>query len=163
MKSASIASVLALAVSGANAADSDQAAFLTNLVSDYDSHKTEYLNFFKTATGYPPELRKLAMDVRTYKDDSYTTILDDSDYNFSSLSAYATNLPWYSRLEGKEGSGSGSGSSSGSGSGSSSSSGSGSSSSGSSSSSAGSTSGGAGSAVVVPVGAALGAFAIALL
>lgn len=147
MKSASLASVLALAVSGANAADSNEAAFLTRLVSDYDSHKTEYFDFFKTATGYPPELTKLAMDVRTYKDDSYTTILDDSNYNFDSLSAYATNLPWYSRIEGKEGSGSGSGSSS----------------SRASSSSAGSTSGGAGSAVVVPVGAALGAFAIALL
>lgn len=142
MKFSSVASVVALAASGAKAAaNSEEVDFLTKLVSDYDDNKKQYLNFAKTATDMPKDLTKLALAVNTYKDDSYTTLLEDSDIDVSSLMNYASELPWYSRLE-KGASASGSGSSG----------------------SSGSTSaGGAGSALVAPVGAALGAVALALM
>ncbi|PSK35826.1 hypothetical protein C7M61_004308 [Candidozyma pseudohaemuli] len=142
MKFASLASVLALAASGVKAANSEDAEFLTKLVSDYDAHKTQYLAFARTASA-PAELTELATKVATYKDDSYTTLLDNTDYDISALKDFATELPWYTRLEA-----SGSG---------------GSSESGSSDSSKSTTAGGAGSAMVAPVGAAVGAFVIALL
>lgn len=143
MKFASLASVLALAASGVKAANSDDVEFLTKLVSDYDSHKTQYLAFARTASA-PSELTELATQVATYKDDSYTTLLDNSEYDISALKNFATELPWYSRLEASGSSGS-------------------SSESGSSDSSKSTSAGGAGSAMVAPVGAALGAFALALL
>ena len=53
----------------------------------------------------------------TYTDDSYTTLLNDDSLNVSNLEAYATSLPWYSRIQADAGGkGSASGSASGSGS-----------------------------------------------
>lgn len=141
------------------AADQSEVDFLTALVSDYNDHKTEYFNFIRTATGYPPDLTRLAVEIRTYTDDSYTTLLDDGGLNGDSLMSYATNLPWYSRVAAAAGEDSGSGSGS---SGSSASSGSSSASSGSSSSSSPSLTGGSGK-YVAPAGALVGAAAILLL
>lgn len=78
---------------------SDDVDFLTGLVNDYKSHTKDYLNFIQTADSVPAALTSLAIQVATYTDDSYTTLLDDDDINVSSLKAFATELPWYSRLE----------------------------------------------------------------
>lgn len=169
------------------AAESQEIAFLTALVSDYKGHGGDYLNFFGTASDVPGALSSLAMQVRTYKDDSYTTLLDNSDINIGELESYATNLPWYTRVASAAGitgdlvaaeTGAGSGSASGSASATGSGSGSGSSaasitsagssataasSSASASHSGSSSSGGAGSAVYAPLGVVLGAAAVALM
>ncbi|SGZ58960.1 CIC11C00000003946 [Sungouiella intermedia] len=80
------------------AAEQSEVNFLTALVSDFNEHKTEYVSFIKTATGYPADLTHLAIEIRTYTDDSYTTLLDGDNINVESLMSYATNLPWYSRV-----------------------------------------------------------------
>lgn len=189
MKLSAIAASTALAISGVRA-DADD-TFITALVSDYANHQTQYFSFLMTATGYPSDLTKLALEVTKYTDDGYTTLLDSSQVD--ELRSYVTNFPWYSsRLEavatatgsGSEstadsdssaaaGSGASSGASATSGSGSGSASASSGSKSASSSkaasssaasSSAGSSSaGGAGAAVIAPVGAILGAAALVLL
>ncbi|CAH2350338.1 repressed By RIM101 protein 2 [[Candida] railenensis] len=179
--------LVATLAASVKAANSEDVAFLTALVSDYKGHGSDYLNFFGTASDVPGALSSLAQQVRTYKDDSYTTLLDNSDINIGELESYATNLPWYTRVAsaagitgdlaaGETGSGSGSASATGSGSGSGSGSAAASvtsavssatadsSSSASASSSAGSTSsGGAVSAAYAPLGVVLGAAAVALM
>ncbi|KAK6460057.1 Seripauperin and TIP1 family-domain-containing protein [Scheffersomyces coipomensis] len=80
------------------AADSSDAAFLTAFVGDFNSNKKEYIQFIATATGVPAVVTSLALEVATYTDDSYTTLLDDPNINVSSLEAFATNLPWYTRI-----------------------------------------------------------------
>lgn len=151
MKISSIVAGAQLAALGM-AADQSEVDFLTALVSDYDSHMTEYFNFIRTATGYPPELTRLAIEIRTYTDDSYTTLLDDG-LNGDALMSYATNLPWYSRVAAAAGQDGGSGSGS---------SGSASADSGSSHASSDSATGGSGK-YVAPAGALVGAAAILLL
>ncbi|CAH6722653.1 repressed By RIM101 protein 2 [[Candida] jaroonii] len=83
---------------------SDDVDFLTGLVNDYKSHTADYLKFIQTADSVPAALTSLAVQVATYTDDSYTTLLADSDINVSSLKAFATELPWYSRIEEDDGS-----------------------------------------------------------
>lgn len=138
--SAVLLTAFAAAVSAANLQD---VAFLTALVSDYDDHKKEYISFFQTARSVPSELTKLAVEVVTYTDDLYTTLLDDSSLDVSSLKNYATNFPWYSRIEAEAGE------------------------SGSSLSAlslaAGSSSAGSGANMLAPAGALLGAVGILLL
>ena len=96
----------------------------------------------------------------TYTDDSYTTLLNDDSLNVSNLEAYATSLPWYSRIQadaGGSGSGSGSAKSTASAEKSSGSSAS------ASSNAGGSSSKGGVSELVAPVGAVVGALAVALM
>ncbi|GBL52566.1 putative beta-1,6-N-acetylglucosaminyltransferase [Candidozyma auris] len=144
MKFSNVAGLAAFAVSGAQAADSEAVDFLTKLVSDYDDNKKQYLSFFHTASNVPEILTSIARNIPTYTDDSYTTLLDNSGVDVSSLMSYATNLPWYERIEGGSKSGSGS-------------------SSGSSSKASSSSAGGAGSVVMAPLGAVAGAVALVLL
>lgn len=99
MKFSTVATITGLLATGAAAAESDQVAFLTALVGDFKDHKGDYLKFYQTASDVPAILTSLVKQVGTYKDDSYTTLLDNSDINVASLSSYATNLPWYSRIE----------------------------------------------------------------
>lgn len=80
------------------AANQDDVDFLTALVSDYDENKKQYVDFIRTANDVPADLIRLATQVVTYTDDLYTTLLDGDDVNVSSLKAFATELPWYSRL-----------------------------------------------------------------
>lgn len=123
-----ITSLCLLLATSVHAAGEQEVAFLTALVGDYQSHRTEYIKYFATATGIPGALSTLATQVLTYTDDSYTTLLNGNNaVNVGELESYATNIPWYTRIEaaaGDSGSGSNSGSGSGSGSGSDSSSGS---------------------------------------
>lgn len=102
-----VALLAAAGFSVANAAvDQSQVDFLTALVGDYNSHKREYLNYFQTAKDVPTALSHLAVQVRTYTDDSYTTLLADLSIDVPSLQSYATQLPWYSRVAAEVGGGS---------------------------------------------------------
>lgn len=87
----------------------DDVAFLTKFVSDVKANPRDYLNFLQTATGVPPGITQLAMQVRTYRDDSYTTLVNSKQLGL--IESFATGLPWYSlRLAGADadaGSGSG--------------------------------------------------------
>lgn len=145
MKFSTVASLFTLAVSGVQADKSEEINFLTALVDDYNDHKKEYLNFAKTAKDAPPDLTKLALQVKTYTDDSYTTLINNDDIHVLSLMDFATELPWYSRLDKDAPASSGGGSSKSS-----------------SKGSLSSSSGGVGS-VVAPVGAVLGAAALILM
>lgn len=87
--------------------------FLTVLVGDYNSNRKDYIDFIRTAASVPPEVTLLALQVATYTDDSYTTMLTNTDLDVATLRSFATRLPWYTRLE-KELSSAGSSGSSGS-------------------------------------------------
>lgn len=78
------------------AADADDVDFLTNLVNDYKSNTGDYADFIRTASSVPAVISSLALDVATYTDDSYTTMLDDDGLDIDSLEDFATELPWYS-------------------------------------------------------------------
>ncbi|KAK6205025.1 Seripauperin and TIP1 family-domain-containing protein [Scheffersomyces amazonensis] len=86
-------------VSISQAADQSDVNFLTAFVGDFKDHRGEYILYLATATNVPPEVTSLALEIATYTDDSYTTILDDPEIDISSLEAFATNLPWYTRIE----------------------------------------------------------------
>lgn len=145
---AGLASICAVAA----AAASSDVAFLTALVSDFEDNKKEYVQFLVTADDVPAGLTELAVEVGTYTDDSYTTLLDDSDINVTELRSFATELPWYSRIAAAVG-GSVAGSASGSGS-----------TSGSSTSTGSSSSSGAdASTYAASAGAFLGAVALILM
>lgn len=151
----------ALCASVVKAADSDDVEFLTNLVNDYKSNTAEYASFLRTASSIPGALTSLALQVATYTDDSYTTLLEDDDIDVDSLEDFATELPWYSRIAHDDSDDSDDESSSSSGSSGSSSSSSSSGSSSAASSSATSTDGV--NMLVAPAGAFLAAAAVALL
>lgn len=148
----------------ASEAASSDVQFLTALVGDYQDHKSDYIKFFATAKDVPGDLSTLATKVLTYTDDSYTTLLNDDSLNVSNLEGFATSLPWYTRIQAEAG---GKGSASGSGSGSAKSTASAEKSSGSSASAsktAGSSSATGGvSELIAPVGAVVGALAVALM
>ncbi|EEQ41440.1 hypothetical protein EJF18_70025 [Clavispora lusitaniae] len=149
MKLSTLVSAGAIAVSSAAAADSSEVQFLTAFVGDFQSNKKDYLGFIKTAENVPPQLTSLAIKVATYKDDSYTTLLDNSQVNVPQLMSFATELPWYSRIEAEAGiSAKGSSTKDHSS---------------SSASSSSSSSKGAGASMIAPAGAVLGAAALLLL
>lgn len=77
--------------------------FLTKLVLDIKANPKDYLNYVQTATAsIPDDLTPLALQVRTYTDDSYTTLVDSGEK--SQLLAFMTGLPWYSsRILGETG------------------------------------------------------------
>lgn len=155
MKFSTIASIAGFVATGAHAAESGQVAFLTALVGDFKLHKGDYLKFAQTASDVPEALTSLVKQVATYKDDSYTTLLNDNKIDVSSLSGFATNLPWYSRIESEAGIKGASGGSK--------SKGSSSSTSKSKSSSAATSSKDGASKMALPVGAIVGAAAVALM
>lgn len=97
--SLSAAALLLSATSGVQAADQAEVNFLTALVDDYQAHKTEYIKFLATATSIPLELATIATQVLTYTDHSYTTLLDNPDLDFGKVESFASELPWYTRLE----------------------------------------------------------------
>ena len=101
-------------ISSALAVDQSDVQFLTALVGDYQEHKTDYIRFFGTANDVPGALSTLATQVLTYTDTSYTTLLDNNQLNIGQLESYATNIPWYTRIEAAAGGSGGSGGSSGS-------------------------------------------------
>lgn len=90
---------LATFILSARAADQSDVQFLTALVGDYQDHRTDYIKFFGTADDVPGVLSTLATQVLTYTDTSYTTLLDNNDLNIGQLESYATNIPWYTRIE----------------------------------------------------------------
>ncbi|RCK59461.1 hypothetical protein Cantr_07451 [Candida viswanathii] len=166
----SLAALFASLVASADVPQS-QIDFFTALVGDYQDHKTEYIRYFATAQDVPDQLKTIATQVLTYTDDSYTTLLENESLNVPELESYATELPWYSRLEEAAG-GAASASATGRGSGSASASatskaasasGSGSSSATSSASATTTSAAGNANGIIAPVGAALGALAVALM
>lgn len=75
----------------------EEIMFFTNLVSDVNNNGADYFMFLRTANiDIPKIFGSLANEVRTYSDDSYTTMLDDPDFDFSSLANWVTHLNWYS-------------------------------------------------------------------
>lgn len=77
--------------------DDDDVQFLTKLVNDYKDHTKDYLQFVRTASSVPDQFSSLALEVATYTDDSYTTLLDDVDID--PLESFASEFPWHTRLE----------------------------------------------------------------
>lgn len=144
--------------------DSDDVHFLTQLVNDYKLHTGEYASFIRTAKSIPNQFSSLAVQVATYTDDSYTTLLDKDNMDIDDLEDFASEFPWYTRLDvGGDGSDD-EGSASGAGSGSTTSGSSSETSDGSDSDSEDSSSSTDGvRALVAPLGAVLGAVGIALL
>ncbi|KAL6454587.1 hypothetical protein SBY92_004054 [Candida maltosa Xu316] len=149
------------------AADQSQVDFLTAFVGDFQDHKTEYVKYFATAQGIPPELSTLATQVLTYTDQSYTTLLDNDNLDVNNLISYASGIPWYTRIQAEIANGSGSPSGSASetaGASASANATSAASSVASSATSTGSSTSHAGSAnIIAPVGAIVGALAVALM
>lgn len=92
-----IASAVSLGV--VRAVDSSDVAFFTALVEDLKSNQGQYMSFVMTANSIPPQVTSLAMRIRTYTDDAYTTLLQDTRYDVTSLQDFATELPWYSRIQ----------------------------------------------------------------
>ncbi|KAK6198571.1 Seripauperin and TIP1 family-domain-containing protein [Scheffersomyces amazonensis] len=82
--------------------DSSELAFLTRFVGDAKSHLPDYIGYLQTATvSVPTGLTALAIQVQTYTNDAYTTLLSEAGINVSQLESFATGLPWYSsRLAG---------------------------------------------------------------
>lgn len=103
MQLSTVALLTVASAAAAHAAAASEVAFLTALVGDYNSHKKDYLDFVQTAANVPSALSGLALQVRTYTDDSYTTLLDNSAINVPQLELYATNLPWYTRIQAEVG------------------------------------------------------------
>lgn len=89
---------LALTASLALAANEGDVAFLTALVTDFKANPKSYIDFLATANP-PAELTLLAFQVQTYTDDSYTTLLDDSNVDVGELKSFALKLPWALRLD----------------------------------------------------------------
>ncbi|ABN68462.2 predicted protein [Scheffersomyces stipitis CBS 6054] len=100
--SAIAAAAVVLYAASAQAADASDVSFLTAFVGDFKAHPKDYLNFLQTAS-FPPEVTSLAAQVGTYTDQSYTTLLDDPNVNVSELKDFATELPWYTRIEAEVG------------------------------------------------------------
>lgn len=73
--------------------------FLTVLVGDFKSNGRSYVDFIRTAQNVPPELTLLALQIQTYTDNAYTTMLNNPNLNVASLRSFATGLPWYTRIE----------------------------------------------------------------
>ncbi|RLV95481.1 hypothetical protein JA1_001024 [Spathaspora sp. JA1] len=95
-----ITPTIALATAAQAATPSPQdVEFLTALVHDFQDHKTQYFQFFATATAVPADLAPLATHVLTYTDDSYTTLLQETSINIPHLQSYVTKLPWHTRIQ----------------------------------------------------------------
>ncbi|CAI5755832.1 unnamed protein product [Candida verbasci] len=103
MKFSKITGALMTTIGLVSAANEQDVAFLTALVNDFQSHRADYLRFLQTATGVPSQLETFATKVITYQDDSYTTLLDNSDFDVTTLENFATGLPWYTRIEANAG------------------------------------------------------------
>ncbi|CAH6722409.1 repressed By RIM101 protein 2 [[Candida] jaroonii] len=75
--------------------------FLTKFVSDVKDNYNQYAKFIVTTDiNIPKQFSSLAREVITYTDDSYTTLLEDPDFDVNEIERFATNFEWYSsRLE----------------------------------------------------------------
>ncbi|CCE79819.1 Piso0_002910 [Millerozyma farinosa CBS 7064] len=101
MQFTSVLAILAAAVAAAaQSLDSSQMDFLTKLVDDVRGNQNQYMKYIKTGGDYPKDFTSLAMQVRTYKDDSYTTLLKSESINMGELSSFVGKLPWADRVEG---------------------------------------------------------------
>lgn len=96
--------LLAIAAPLAAAADASDVEFLTALVTDFKALPRSYFDFLATANP-PPELTSLALQVQTYTDDLYTTLLDANNVNVGELRSFASKLPWALRLDQQGGAG----------------------------------------------------------
>lgn len=98
MQFSQLISLLAVSAS-VLAADSQEIAFVTNLVSDAKANSRQYLEYYATATQLiPQQFVELAQKIQTYTDDSYTTLITDNDVDVEALESFAKAVPWASRL-----------------------------------------------------------------
>lgn len=75
-------------------------AFFTALVGDFRSDSKPYINFIATGgVQVPAAILKYAPQFATYTDDSYTTLLTNTDVDIEELKSFASELPWATRLE----------------------------------------------------------------
>lgn len=101
MQFTSILAILtAVVAAAAQSLDLSQMDFLTKLVDDVRSNQNQYMKYIKTGGDYPKDFTSLAMQVRTYKDDSYTTLLKSESVNMGELLSFVGKLPWADRVEG---------------------------------------------------------------
>lgn len=95
------ASLLSIALALSVKVQADQADYLTAYYEDINNNINDYLSYVAANPTVPgvQELLALYQNIRTYTDDSYTTLANPGLE--ASLSAFATGLPWYSeRLAG---------------------------------------------------------------
>ncbi|CCG22954.1 hypothetical protein CORT_0D01060 [Candida orthopsilosis Co 90-125] len=72
-----------------------QEALLTRVASDIRSYPSEYADWFKTQSDIALPLDLLSLRrLSTYTDDSYTTIVENSEL-MSDVENVVTRLPWY--------------------------------------------------------------------
>lgn len=101
MQFTSVLAILAAAITAAaQSLDLSEMDFLTKLVDDVRSNQNQYMKYIKTGGDYPKDFTSLAMQVRTYKDDSYTTLLKSESVNMQELLSFVGKLPWANRVEG---------------------------------------------------------------
>jgi hypothetical protein len=100
MKSTQILSASAfVALAFGASLDALQVEFVTALVNDLRSNRGQYLGYVATASNVPSGVTQLALAVATYTDDSYTTLIAEQSLDVGQFQSFATQLPWYSRIE----------------------------------------------------------------
>ncbi|CAI5756194.1 unnamed protein product [Candida verbasci] len=74
-----------------------QVELFTKIVSDIKLHPSDYINLFRTGdVAIPINLLGQVGQITTYTDDSYTTMIENSDIR-NNLDNLATQLPWYNQ------------------------------------------------------------------
>lgn len=96
------ASLLSIALALSVKVQADQADYLTAYYEDINNNINDYLSYVAANPTVPgvQELLALYQNIRTYTDDSYTTLANPGLY--TTLSDFATGLPWYSTRLGPE-------------------------------------------------------------
>lgn len=84
-------------VKGSESENSD-AKFLTKLVGDVLRNEQDYLRYYATGS-LAPQATSLIHRVSSYSDDSYTTLIANSQIQVDSLRSIVTGLPWRSRIQ----------------------------------------------------------------
>ena len=72
--------------------------FLTKLVGDVLRHDLDYVRYYATGS-LAPQATSLISRLSSYTDDSYTTLIDNSQIQVDSLRSIVTWLPWGSRIQ----------------------------------------------------------------
>ena len=78
--------------------DAEEQQFVTNLVGDIKSHRGDYIAYYITGS-IPPNILSLANEAKTYSGSDFGSLLQENSVDISSLEAFASHLPWATRLD----------------------------------------------------------------
>lgn len=81
--------------------ENSDAKFLTDLVGDVQNHELQYLQYFITGS-LAPQATSLIYRISSYTDDSYTTLIKNSQIQVDSLRSIVSSLPWHERVAGND-------------------------------------------------------------